>query len=180
VKGVINKGIQEFIESEFGSATWNKVKQISGCTEPFFVASSDYPAAMTLALIQAASEVSGLSVETVCTGFGRFWVRHTGKETYRSYFAIAGSTARTFLLHMNQIHAHVTHHLTNAHPPEFEYEDLPDGRLLIHYESPHRLCAVLRGIILGIGENFNEPLEVRELSCANRGDNHCTVEITFL
>lgn len=179
MKGVINKGIRELVEVKFGAEAWEKVKKLAKCEEPFFSANEDYPDQMTLDLASAASEVSGLPLETVLVEFGKFWVLNTGAESYPTFFRLAGKTAREFLLNMDKVHKQVTKNILNAKPPRFEYEELPDGRLLIHYRSKRRLCAVLRGLILGVGVYFDEELQVKETSCVNNGNPQCTMEVTF-
>jgi predicted hydrocarbon binding protein len=180
VKGVINKGIQDLVEAKFGADTWEKVKRKAHCDEPFFAASEDYPDEMTLALTQAASDLSGLSLDNVLVEFGKFWVSNTGKETYTAYFNMAGSTPKSFLMNLNKVHEHVTRSIANAKPPRFEYEELEDGRLLMHYQSERGLCQVLRGLILGVGLFFDEDLEVREIACKHEGAPRCTMEVSFL
>lgn len=179
MKGVINKGIQELVEAKFGAEAWDKVKEMAKCEEPFFSTSEDYPDQMTMDLAKAASEVSGLPLETVLVEFGKFWVSNTGLESYPTFFKLAGKTTREFLLNMNKVHKQVTKNIRNARPPTFEYEEVPDGRLLIHYRSDRRLCAVLRGLILGVGNHFDEELQLKETSCMNNGDPQCTMDVSF-
>jgi predicted hydrocarbon binding protein len=179
MKGVINKGIQELVEAKFGAEAWGKIKEMAKCEEPFFSTSEDYPDQMTMDLAHAASEVSGLPMETVLVEFGKFWVSKTGFKSYPTFFKLAGKTAREFLLNLNKVHNQVTKNIRNARPPSFEYEELPDGRLLMHYRSDRRLCAVMRGLILGVGIHFDEELQLKETSCMNNGDPQCTMQISF-
>jgi hypothetical protein len=81
---------------------------------------------------------------------------------------------------MDKVHKQATKNILNATPPRFEYEELPDGRLLMHYRSERKLCSVLRGLILGVGIYFNEKLQVMETACMNNGSPRCTMEVTFL
>jgi hypothetical protein len=179
MKGIINKGVQELIVAKFGAEAWDKVKKLANCKEPFFSAGDDYPDQMTIDLANAASEVSKLPLETVLVEFGKFWVTHTGPQSYPTYFKLAGNTAREFLLNLNKVHLQVTKNINHAQQPKFEYEELPDGRLLMHYQSERKLCSVLRGLILGVGIYFDVELKVTEKACANNGDNQCTMEVTF-
>lgn len=167
------------VEVKYGAETWAKVKALAGCKEPFFAVSLDYPDEMTLALVKAASELSGLPAETVLVEYGKFIVPNTLKKHYSTYFKLAGTSPKEFLLNMDRIHAQVTRSIAKAAPPRFEYESLPDGRLLLHYNSERRLCAVLRGLILGVGIHFGQELQVRELSCMHRGASRCTMEVAF-
>ena len=134
---------------------------------------------MTLDLANAASEVSGLPLETVLFEFGKFWVSNTGLESYPTFFKLAGKTSREFLLNMNKVHIEVTKNIRNARPPIFEFEELPDRRLLMHYRSDRRLCDALRGLIAGVGIHFNEELQIKETSCMKNGDPQCTMEVSF-
>lgn len=179
MKGVINKGIQELVETKFGSEQWEKIKSLAGCDEPFFSISEDYPDKMTIDLVNSASEVLGIPLETVMVEFGKFWVLNTGKTSYPTYFKFVGLSPREFLLNMNRVHRQVTRSIPNAKPPSLLYEELPDGRLLIHYKSERLLCPVLYGLILGVGLYFEQELKVTETSCMKKGDSQCTMEITF-
>jgi len=179
MKGIINKGVQDFVTEKFGSESWDRIKSLAGCSEPFFAASHDYPDETTLALVEASSKLSGLSPEEVMVEYGRYVVPNTLKRHYATYLKLAGSSPREFLLNMDRVHSEVTKSIADAKPPRFEYEELPDGRLLMHYHSSRRLCSVLRGLILGVGDLFGQILEVKETSCMQRGADRCTMEVTF-
>jgi hypothetical protein len=179
MKGIVNKGLQEMIEASYGAQTWEKTKSLAGCEEPFFAVSLDYPDEMTLALVQAACQVSGLPAQTLMVEYGRFVVPHTLRQHYPTYFALAGSSPREFLLNMDRVHEQTTTSVMNSTPPRFDYEELPDGRLLMHYNSKRRLCAVLHGLILGVGLLFNQDLQVQETSCMHKGGQRCTMAVTF-
>lgn len=179
MKGIINKGIQELVETKFGAEAWEKVKLLAECEEPFFAIMNDYPDEMTTALVKAASEVSGLPLEAVMVEYGKFMVPNTLREQYPSYFKLAGLSPREFLLNMERVHEHVTRSVSKAMPPRFEYEDLPDGRLLMKYKSKRKLCAALRGLILGVGILFDQELQVQEISCMQKGNPQCIMEVTF-
>jgi predicted hydrocarbon binding protein len=179
MKGIINKGIQELVEEKFGTDAWDKVKEVAKCEEPFFSAGEDYPDQLTVDLASAASEVSGLPLDTVLVEFGKYWVLNTAPQSYPSIFKLSGNSVREFLANMSRVHQQVTRSVANARPPHLEIEEMPDGRLLVHYESERSLCPVLRGCILGVGVRFNEALDVKEIACSNDGVERCSVEVTF-
>lgn len=179
MKGVINRGLQDFVEDRFGSEAWEKIKSLARCEEPFFSISEDYPDSMTTDLVAAAAEVAGLSADTVLFELGKAFVTHTLIPSYPTYVQLAGSSARGFLLNLDKVHKMVTRNMPNAAPPSFLYDELPDGRLLMHYRSKRALCAALRGLILSVGAHFGQDLQVRETACMKNGDAQCTMEITF-
>jgi predicted hydrocarbon binding protein len=140
---------------------------------------NNYSDEITVDLIKAASEVSGLSMETVMIEYGKFMVPNILKEQYPTYFQLLGRSPREFLLNMDRVHEHVTRNILKSTPPRFEYEQLSDGRLLIKYKSKRKLCAVLHGLILGVGILFNQELDVHQTACMHKGDAQCVMEITF-
>lgn len=179
MKGIINKGIQQLVETKFGSEAWEKIKSLAGCEDQFFAINQDYPDDMTLSLVKAASEVSGLPAETIMIEYGKFIIPNVLKDQHPVFFKLAGSSSREFLTNMNRVHEHTIRSSTKAIPPKFEYEELPDGKLLMHYHSKRKLCAVLHGMILGVGILFNQELQVKEIACVHKGEPHCIMEVTF-
>lgn len=179
MKGVINKGIQEYIEASMGAGVWEEIKARVIPDEPFFATSKDYPDEMTIDLLRAAAEVSGKDLDEVMIEFGKFWVPNTGSRSYPALFALAGTSAREFLRNMDRVHAEATQNIPHADPPRFSYEDLPDGSLRIVYHSPRGLCRLLHGLILGVGVHLGEEIAVKELACRHRGDEECAFEVSF-
>ncbi|MCD6162832.1 MAG: heme NO-binding domain-containing protein [candidate division Zixibacteria bacterium] len=179
MKGIINKGIQQLVETKFGSEAWEKIKSLAACEDQFFAINQDYPDESTMALVKAASKVSGLPAETIMIEYGKFLIPNVLKNQYPVFFKLAGSSPREFLINMNRVHEHAIRSIAKAIPPKFEYEELSDGRLLMHYHSKRGLCVVLHGMILGVGILFNQELQVRETACVHKGEPHCIMEVTF-
>jgi predicted hydrocarbon binding protein len=179
MKGVINRGFQELVESRFGEEAWQKIRSRAGCEELVFSISNDYPDDLTVALLEAAVEILELPADTLLEEFGKYWVPHTGRASYPTLYQLAGRNARDFLLNMNRVHEQVTRNVPNASPPRFSFTELPDGALRMHYHSRRGLCPALRGLILGVGELFGEPLEVVETDCSRHGAPQCTMEVRF-
>jgi len=179
MKGVINRGVQELVLAAFGQEAWESIKAQARCPEPFFSVSRDYPDDMTLALVHAISMQTKLSPDEVLVEFGKHWLTQTATAVYPHFVQLAGSTAREFLLNMDSVHRHATNSIPHAHPPSFEYEELPNGKLRMRYRSQRQLCPALYGLILGVGIHFGETLEVRETDCIRQGAEACVMEVSF-
>jgi len=177
--GIINNGLRELILTKYGAEAWDLAKSLIGFEEKTFALNKDYPDELTTALFKAAVEACKISEEEIMVEFGKFMVPNFFKKYYSSYFVSAGSSPRELLLSMNSIHEKVGRDFPGAEPPRFEYEQPPDGRLLMHYYSKRQLCAVLRGMILGVGALFNQDLKVTEKQCTRKGDSHCVIEVAF-
>lgn len=179
MKGIINKGIQDLVEDRFGAEAWEQILEKAGCKELFFAISQDYPDESTVNLVQAVSEFAGLPQEKVMEEYGRYIVPRTLKTSYPTYFTLCGDSPREFLLNMDRVHEHATRSISGAKPPRLNCEELPDGKLLMHYQSGRRLCHVLKGLILGVGDYFGQELQVEETTCMLKGNDQCTMEVTF-
>ncbi len=177
--GIINTGIQEFVKTRYGAESWDLVKSLANCEVTSFAIYQDYPDEMTIALFKAASEACHLALDTVMVEFGKFIIANVLKKYYPTYLALAGSSPREFLLNADHVHKQVAKSFSTAVPPKIEYEKLPDGNLLIHYHSKRRLCAMLRGMILGVGTLFDQDLKVQEKQCVLKGASHCIMEVAF-
>src|SRR5207253_228737 len=67
-------------------------------------------------------------------------------------------------------------------PPLFGYEPLPASPqgLVLLYDSPRQLCAVLEGAIEGAAERYGERAQVVERTCMKQGTAVCRFEVVFL
>ena len=176
MKGVFNKGIQDLVVLKLGHETWQKIVEKAGCREPFFALGENYPDDMTMALYKSAVEISGMPEEQALMEFGKYLIASTGRKVYLTYYNLVGTSSREFLLNLERMYRQLTHSMG---PPLFSYEEPPDGRLVIHYQSKGGRCAVVKGLIQGVGNLFNQTLQVTEPACKEKGDSHCTMEVTF-
>ncbi len=179
MKGIINKGIQETVEAKYGPEIWEKVKTAAHIEAAEFDINTDYPDETSVALIQGAADIMHISPAAFMIECGQYMIPNTMRRHYSNYFAMAGQTPREFLFNIARIHDRATRDLKGATPPKFDYEQMPDGRLLIYYKSKRRLCPFLQGLILGVGAYFQQTLQVKEIACMHQGDPDCIMEITF-
>ena len=179
MKGIINKGIEEMVLSLHGDELWGRVKKAAGVEEPFFAVSLEYPDQSTLDLVGALAEELSISPKEVMVAYGRWVVPNTLKKHYPTFIQLAGKDTRSFLLNMNSVHEMVTRSVANARPPTFEYEEQEDRGLLMRYRSDRKLCAVLEGLILGVGDLFDQELKVEVQSCMLDGASSCNMLVRF-
>ncbi len=179
MKCVINRGMQDLVEAKYGTDAWEEIKMLAGCDELFFVIGEDYPNQRILGLVEAASNVAGLSGDEVLVELGKHWVLNTGKQNYPAYYSLAGASPRDFVLNLDRLQFDVAAGGNGRGAPRFRYEELSDGKVLVHYHSTCGFCAVLRGVIQGVGLLFNQEIGVRETGCKEKGKSHCTMEVTF-
>lgn len=76
------------------------------------------------------------------------------------------------------IHRAVRLHDSSARPPHLRITRPTDTRVVIHYASPRRLCAMAKGILRGIGTHYGESFDVVETACMHTGATTCTLVVT--
>lgn len=179
MKGVINKGMQDFVECRFGAGAWEQILGEVGCDEVSFAPSLDYADQLTMDLVRATAERTQFTADEVLVEYGKHWIQHTGPSTYPTLFALAGVSPRGFLSRMGRVHLQATQSIPGARPPTLVTEDSPDGGLAIHYTSERKLCPAVRGLILGVGVRFQTELKVSETRCGRPGAGPCTFEVRF-
>jgi hypothetical protein len=54
---------------------------------------------------------------------------------------------------------------------------LPDGELVVTLTLPEHLCALAKGILLGLGDHYGEPVHVTETGCQTEGHPGCTFAV---
>ena len=160
MNGVVSGGIQEFVTARYGTEAWNKVRSDAGLDDLFLAYGDGFDEESVLAAVQSLAE-------------------HAGRETFSSFYSLAGTSAKEFLLNMHRLNAKGSWEGLAADPERLECTELHDGRLHIHYRSTEGFCAAVRGMIAGLGRLCGQKLRVREIACRQKGEPHCTLEVTF-
>ncbi|KAG7370247.1 adenylate/guanylate cyclase [Nitzschia inconspicua] len=151
--GWINDCVEKLVLHKFDLATWHAVKEKAGLShykDGGFLKLESYPLKTTTDLVQAASDLSGLTVPQVYEAFGEFFVPYIIGEGYHNLLCCQGSTLRDWMSNINAIHQH----LQNTFPksmtmPEFWCETNRDGSLRLFYFSARGsfLAPVAVGIV---------------------------------
>jgi len=81
--GIVNKAIEELVLANFGEGKWESIKLRSGTDIDYFISSEPYDDDITFNLVQAISQEMRISLSTVFTAFGEWWVLKTTKKKIR-------------------------------------------------------------------------------------------------
>ena len=86
--------------------------------------------------------------------------------------------AISFVMSVNSIiHPEVRKLYAGAGCPNFQFEEAPDGALLMGYNSARKLCALAHGFIEGAGDHYGQAMTVEHPRCMHKGDAACTLSI---
>ena len=82
-------------------------------------------------VIEGVCKITNLSGLQMGDAFGEYWATVYAPNIYKPFFNSA-SSAKDFLLKMDQVHVSMTKNMPGAHPPHFEYEWKDDKTLILY------------------------------------------------
>jgi hypothetical protein len=177
MKGIVFNVLEESVREDFGEDTWDALLEATEF-DGVYTSLGTYDDAQLLALVGAASKALGKPPVEIVRWFGEKAAGNFARR-YPVFFEPHTST-RTFLLTLNDIiHPEVRKLYPGADAPNFTFDDLPDGRMSIGYDSHRKLCAFAEGLIIGSARQFGEAVEIEQPECALRGDPACTLVLRF-
>ena len=159
MKGTIIKCLEEMVSTKYGQERWKDVLAKCGMSpSTIFTTMAVVPDEDLLRLLEATAAVTGMTLDQARNAFGEFWSTTYAPSIYGAYFKKA-KNARELLLNLDHIHVVMTK-TAGASPPRFRYEWRGDRVLVMHYDSPRGLVALMPGLIRGVGRYFRENLTV--------------------
>ena len=181
MKGIVFDILSEMVEERYGLAAWDALLEQTGC-DGHYVATASYPDSELFALVEAATEATGMAQRDLVAAFGRFML----DKFYQRYpeFFDAHQDTFTFLKSVDEVvHVEVRKLFPDAGVPEFAHEEIREGEengrtLTMFYRSPRKLCVLAEGLIRGSGDHFGEALELQHTECMHDGAERCRLVIT--
>lgn len=178
MKGVIFNLFEQVVDKEFGEETWDTLLDRTDVAGAYTSVGS-YPHEELLALVGAASEMTGREPDDLVRWFGRESMPLL-YERYPVFFDSHKGT-HSFLLTLNDvIHPEVRKLFPGAYAPTFDVADDQRGNVVsLSYESHRGLCMFAVGLIEGAANHFGETAHVEQPECARRGDARCLLRTTL-
>lgn len=176
--GVIFAQLKKFVETKHGGAAgWNSVRNEAGLGSRAYFSVQKYPDEEVVALVAAASKLTGKPAASLLEDFGAF----LAPELLRMYRSMipAEWTALDLIEHTEtRMHKVVRMNDAEATPPHLRVRRVSPTSVIVDYQSQRRLCAVAKGIARGVGAHYNERLVVDERRCMQTGAPACEIVIS--
>ena len=177
MKGIVFNLLEEVVVRRHGQDLWDDLLDDAGLPGAFTSLGS-YPDEHMGKLVATAAKSLGRTPAEVLRWFGQEAMPVLA-ERYPVFFT-SHRSARTFVLSLNSIiHPEVRKIYPGADAPNFDFEDTPDGGLLMGYQSVRRLCTLAQGFVEGAGQHFGETVRCEHLKCMERGDPKCVLLLSF-
>jgi hypothetical protein len=173
--GLIFTELKKYVETKFDHATWEKLLEKAGQKHQLYLASTVYPDSDILALVTAASQLTGLPANSVLEDFGQF----VAPDLVEQYKFLVSPNWRLldFLVNTEDtIHKIVRFH-KGVSPPRLSTTRVADNQVVITYNSTRKMCPLLKGIVKGAAAYYKEHVTLSESRCMLRGDSECVVTV---
>ena len=159
--GIVHSGLRNYVVQRHGLDAWKQLVRMAGVEDAFYLVTDVYDDADAVALVDAASRMTGHSVDAIHEDFGEFLT----PALLRLNYALIRPNWKTKELLLNTedtIHRHVRRRVEGAKPPPLEFEDTGRNSVRLYYRSPRRMPGVARGIMRGIAAHFGERISINE------------------
>ncbi|MBS7670133.1 heme NO-binding domain-containing protein [Croceicoccus gelatinilyticus] len=178
MKGIVFNLLEEVVTSDHGADTWIaliEATEVSG----IYTSVGSYPDEELFTLVMAAANGLNISVDETLRLFGRKAMPLLA-ERYPVFFQ-DHTSARSLILSVNDIiHPEVRKLYSGAGCPHFHFQHGADGRLMVGYQSPRKLCQLAHGFVHGTADHFGEAVRIEHEMCMNQGDPVCRMGIEWM
>lgn len=178
--GLVNKGLKQFVITEFGEQAWARVHARADDRREVFVNMQAYDDDVTYGLVGAATQELGVEVAELLERFGEYWILYTAEEGYGSLLQLGGSDLREFLSNLDELHARVAMSFTELRPPSFELVEVEAKVAELHYHSERPgLSPMMIGLLTGLSKRFDEAITVEQTAAKDEGAEHDVFRVTW-
>ncbi len=174
--GIIFLELKNYAETKHGIGTWSALLQRAHLEHKVSLPLGEYPDADLVALVFAASSLTGKPVSGVLEDFGEF-IAPTLMKMHGHLMRPEWKTIDVIDNTEGTIHTVVRAQDPGAKPPQLKTIRVSKEEVLLIYTSPRQMCALAVGIGKGLAKHFGESVSAVQKMCMHKGAPRC--EITF-
>lgn len=172
--GIILSELKRFVESRQGAPAWSRLLKKAGVPDARYLANETYPDQEVVAIVGAASKMSGIEPQAILEDFGEF-IAPNLLEIYSALIRPEWRTLDVILNTERNVHTVVRIKSQGAAPPELKCVRKGPDEVVLTYDSPRKMCAVAKGIARGLARHFNETIQISESACMHQRAPACVI-----
>ena len=178
MKGVVFNVLEDMVVEQYDMSVWNSILEQQALAG-IYTAGASYPDEELFALVGCIAEKTGIDIPDLIGAFGERLF--AGLVQRNPIFIETESTLKGFLKSVHDvIHMEVKKLYENPNLPEFTYEEMGDGALLMRYQSPRKLCILAEGLIRGAAHHYQTAISIEHPVCMHKNAPHCDIIVRFL
>ena len=176
VLGVILLGFQNYVRDRLGEDLWRTVQTEAGVAGRVYLPSQTYPGEELHALVSSLSRLTGMSMPLVLESFGD----KLAAELLRVYGGLLDPRWKVLdvFVHSEELVERMAQRsgdLAPASPLTGRWGR--DGEVVLSYQSHLKNCALIKGIVRGIGATLEQPVFLEEVRCMLAGATACELAV---
>lgn len=171
--------LKRFVESKYDYSTWLKLLEASGISRGSYNINEMYPTREIYAIVNAASQMTGLSPYELMEAYGEFLVPDL-LLMYNKYIQPEWTTYDMLINTENTFHGAVKQQDGRTSPPVLTIKPEGDKTLMITYFSKRRMAGVAVGIIKGIAKYYQESETVKVTRLTPADQESVEIKVDFL
>lgn len=169
--GIVVKGLKDYVVAEYDRPTWRSILDRADVERRLYAPAARYPNCHGTALADATMALTGADEEELAFAVGRhlaptllqvFGDPVTGADSGLDLLADAESAIGEALRYDR---------LPDAAPPDLAGERLDAETVRLRYAGDY--CAGVRGLVVGLGEQYEESYRVTERVCTDGEAGYC-------
>jgi hypothetical protein len=179
MNGIVFVEIGKFAQSRIGEQAWREVVRLSGVPSRIYYRVADYPDEEAFALLSTLSAAMKEPLALVLESLGEFIVpdlmkmsRYWIKPDWKTLDLIASAE--------ETIHAMLRSDGSQTNPPRLHCWRSSPQEVVVTYDSPRKMCALAKGIIVGIGKHYGERVTIAEPTCMLKGGGACQLIVNVV
>jgi predicted hydrocarbon binding protein len=178
MKGIVFNVFSDMVTESFGLEIWDQlIEKAKPESQAIYTSAQVYPDEELVAYVNELSKITGADASDLIRVFGKYMM-HKFKVMHPTF--LQNHTAKTFLASVhNVIHVEVKKLHPDTLLPTFEFEDNSSDTLTMIYSSERKLCYLAEGLIEGVGEVFDESIDIQQTACMHDGAEKCRLELRF-
>lgn len=153
--GIINRGLQCFVQRIYGQQAWEEVRGIAGLKLQTFEAMLLYDDLITEQVLDAISEVTTRKRFEVLEDFGTFIVSEHSSPAMRRLLRLGGQSFEEFLYSLEDIHDRLHMALPDLEVPLLELEPIAKNQFRLHYHfTKFGYSAFFVGLLRSMADDY--------------------------
>jgi len=168
-----------YVADRLGRDAWFPLAESAGVPPENHRLDGIYPDEQIVALVLAATRLTGQPLNHVLEDFGLF----IAPALLRVYASLIDPAWRTLdvIEHTEEtIHTVVRARMEGAAPPALLARRVSPTEVRIDYRSERGLCSLAEGIARGMAIHFGEEVDVEQTECVHRGGRRCLISVRLL
>ena len=178
MKGVIHNILEAIVIDKYGADTWDEMLDRAG-VEGVYTTIGSYTDDDFVALAEQYAVIAQGDLPTCLREIGRAMLPHLADRYPEAVEQHPGPIRMIHALN-DVIHPEVIKLYPGAVVPVFRCHEVDSRHIVLEYESPRGLCSLAHGLMLGVGDRFDQPLDVEQSECRHVGDGRCLFRVSVV